>query len=91
MLFAIGKAAMGLYIGASNPGSAFGAAGALALILLWIYYTSFVLLVGAEFTQIWARRYGSGIAADDEMLEPAHPAAESREPAPRSGVTDETA
>lgn len=85
-LFAIGKAAIGLYIGASDPGSAFGAAGALALILLWIYYTSLILLVGAEFTQIWATRYGAGIRPDD-AADDVHPLAQERPPAPRSGVT----
>ena len=85
-LFTVGKAAIGFYVGTSDPGSAFGAAGALALLLLWIYYTSLILLVGAEFTQIWASRYGQGIAPDGTALGPAHPAATAREPAPRSGV-----
>ena len=85
VLFALGKAAIGLYIGTSDPGSAFGAAGALALILLWIYYTSLILLIGAEFTQVWATRYGAGITPDDAP--DLHPLAEAREPAPRSGVT----
>ena len=87
LLFAIGREAIGFYVGTSDPGSAFGAAGALALLLLWIYYTTLIVLVGAEFTQVWATRYGQGIAPDGTALGPAHPVAVEREPAPRSGVT----
>jgi membrane protein len=61
LLFTIGKFALGLYLGRSNPGEAFGAAGALALMLVWIYYTSMILFLGAEFTQVWADRRGQGI------------------------------
>jgi membrane protein len=62
LLFVIGKFLIGFYLGRSNPGDAFGAAGSLALIMVWIYYSSMILLYGAEFTQIWADRRGSGIA-----------------------------
>ena len=61
LLFTIGKFALGLYLGRSNPGEAFGAAGALALMLVWIYYTSMIVFLGAEFTQAWANRRGQGI------------------------------
>jgi membrane protein len=61
LLFTIGKFALGLYLGRSNPGEAFGAAGSLALLLVWIYYSSMIVLFGAEFTQAWAIRKGSGI------------------------------
>lgn len=60
-LFVVGKVLIGFYIGRSNPGSMFGAAGSLVLVLLWIYYSSMMLLLGAEFTQVWARRYGKRI------------------------------
>ncbi|HYC33895.1 MAG TPA: YihY/virulence factor BrkB family protein, partial [Gemmatimonadales bacterium] len=63
-LFTVGKFALGLYLGRSNPGQAFGAAGALALMLVWIYYTSMILLLGAEFTQVWADRRGQGITPE---------------------------
>jgi membrane protein len=60
-LFTVGKFLIGFYLGRSNPGEAFGAAGSLALMLVWIYYSSMILLFGAEFTQTWAEQRGKGI------------------------------
>ena len=57
-LFVIGKIVIGWYIGRSDPGSAFGAAGALAVILVFVYYASMIVLLGAEFTEVWARTHG---------------------------------
>jgi membrane protein len=65
LLFVIGKYLLGLYLGRSNPGEAFGAAGSLAVMFVWIYYSSMILLFGAEFTQAWADRRGRGIAPED--------------------------
>jgi membrane protein len=59
MLFVVGKFAIGLYLGRSAPGDAFGAASALAVILVWIYYAGMIVLLGAEFTQAWAERRGA--------------------------------
>jgi len=64
VLFVGGKFALGLYLGRSNPGEAFGAAGALALMLVWIYYSSMIVLLGAEFTQVWAEHRGKGITPE---------------------------
>lgn len=61
LLFMVGKSLIGFYLGKSNPGEAFGAAGSLAVLLVWIYYSSMILLFGAEFTQTWAERRGRGI------------------------------
>ncbi len=61
ILFVLGKFGIGLYLGQSDPGSAYGAAGSLAIVLIWIYFSSMMLLLGAEFTQVWARRYGKRI------------------------------
>jgi membrane protein len=55
VLFVIGKFAIGFYLGKSNPGEAYGAAGSLAVLLLWVYYSSLIVLFGAEFTETWAR------------------------------------
>jgi len=64
ILFTIGKWAIGFYLGRSNPGSAFGAAGALAVLLVWIYYSAMVVLLGAEFTQVRAQRRGAGVRGE---------------------------
>jgi membrane protein len=61
VLFVVGKFLIGFYLGQSNPGQAYGAAGSLAVLLLWIYYSSLILLFGAEFTETWAIRRGEGI------------------------------
>src|SRR5918999_672702 len=61
LFFVLGKFLIGLYIGQSDPGSAFGAAGTLAVILIWIYYASHIVLFGAEFTQAWTEKFGGGI------------------------------
>jgi len=59
VLFVIGKFVIGFYLGRSAPGDAFGAASALAVILVWIYYGGMIVLFGAEFTQAWAGRDGA--------------------------------
>ena len=66
VLFVIGKFLLGYYIGHSHLGSAFGAAGSLAIILVWIYYSAMIFFLGAEFTQSWAERRGRGIRPDGE-------------------------
>jgi membrane protein len=60
-LFVLGKWALGLYLGRADPGSAYGAAGSLAVVLIWVYYTSMIVLFGAEFTRVWAEHYGGGV------------------------------
>ena len=61
LLFTLGKLLIGAYLGRTNPGSVYGVAGSLAIVLLWVYYTSMVVLLGAEFTRLWAQRFGRGI------------------------------
>lgn len=61
LLFTVGKSLVGFYLGKSDPGSAYGAAGSLAVILVWMYYASAILLLGAEFTQAWVRTDGREI------------------------------
>jgi membrane protein len=60
-LFSIGKILIGMYLGSSGVTSPYGAAGSLITILLWVYYSSLIFFLGAEFTQVYAREYGSGI------------------------------
>ena len=59
VLFTIGKIGIGLYLGRSSLGSAYGAAGSLLVLLAWVYYSSQILFLGAEFTQVYANQYGS--------------------------------
>jgi membrane protein len=64
VLFEIGKFLLGWYLGRESVASPFGAAGSLILVLLWVYYTSVIVLTGAEFTQQYARASGSRVRAE---------------------------
>jgi membrane protein len=59
LLFTIGKFLIGLYLGKSDIGSAFGAAGSLVIVMVWVYYSAQIFLLGAEFTWVYAHEYGS--------------------------------
>ena len=59
LLFTVGKFLIGLYIGKSSVASSYGAAGSLVIILVWVYYSAQIFLLGAEFTQVYARSFGS--------------------------------
>ncbi len=61
ILFTLGKFLLGLYLARSTVSSAYGAAGSLVVILLWVYYSAQIIFFGAEFTQVYAERYGSRI------------------------------
>jgi len=61
LLFTVGKLLIGLYLGNSTIGSSYGAAGSFVVLLVWIYYSAQILLLGAEFTQVYARRRGSRV------------------------------
>ncbi len=63
LLFTLGRVGLSLYLSNSAPASAYGAAGSFVLILLWVYYSAQIILLGAEFTQVFARRYGSRIVS----------------------------
>jgi len=64
ILFLIGKWALGIYLGSGTAASAYGAASSLITLLLWIYYSSQILLFGAEFTQVYARTCRANIKPD---------------------------
>ncbi|MBK4729372.1 YihY/virulence factor BrkB family protein [Oxynema sp. CENA135] len=68
LLFAVGKWAIGLYLGNSSVGSAYGAAGSFVVILLWVNYSAQILFFGAEFTQVYANRYGSRIVPNRHAI-----------------------
>jgi membrane protein len=91
LLFHIGKLLIGIYLGKASVGSAFGAAGSLAVLLVWIYYTSQIMLLGAEFTRVYADRFGSrvqpaenavAVPAGRERSAAAHDLEEGRPPRP---------
>jgi membrane protein len=58
-LFSVGKFAIGLYLGNSAIASSYGAAGSVILVLIWVYYSAQIFLLGAEFTKVYAHRFGS--------------------------------
>ena len=68
ILFAIGKWALGLYLGSGSAASAYGAASSLITLLLWVYYSSQILLFGAEFTQVYACQAGRGVEPDEHAI-----------------------
>lgn len=74
-MFHVGKIAIGVYLGHATVASTFGAAGSLAVLLVWVYYTAQIVLYGAELTRLIAERYGAGVRPDREA-EPAPRAAE---------------
>jgi len=59
LLFTIGKSLIGIYLGRAGVTSVYGAAGSLVLVLLWVYYSAQLLFLGAEFTEVYSRRFGS--------------------------------
>lgn len=97
LLFSIGKTAIGIYLGNSAVASSFGAAGSLILLLLWVYYSAQILFFGAEFTQVYANKYGSKIVPQDEKETPQPESKGAREvrprpaqPAPAAGLERES-
>jgi membrane protein len=79
----LGKFLLGLYLGRSSVTSAYGAAGSLVIVLLWVYYSAQILFFGAKFTQLYASQYsshlepapGTGTVLLEEVVsEPSHPA-----------------
>lgn len=68
LLFALGKYAISFYLAHSSTASSYGAAGSLVVMLVWIYYSAQILLLGAEFTQVYAHRYGKEIRPADNAV-----------------------
>lgn len=65
VLFTLGKIGLGVYLSYGSTASAYGAAGSLAALLIWIYYSSQIMFIGAEFTQVMANRFGGGIVPNE--------------------------
>lgn len=82
VLFSVGKLLLALYIGKSSFSSSFGAAGSLVALVVWVYYSSQIVFLGAEFTQAWARHFGGRIRPTENAVSISPPASQSRGPAP---------
>jgi len=67
-LFTLGKLLLGLYLGSAGVSSAYGAAGSIVALVVWVYYSAQIVLVGAEFTRVYARHSGSVILPDDKAV-----------------------
>ena len=67
-LFSTGKFFIGLYLGRMAIGSTYGAAGSFVVLLIWIYYSALISFFGAEFTQVYARRYGTRIQPESHAV-----------------------
>jgi membrane protein len=68
VLFTIGKILIGLYLGRSSVASAFGAAGSLVIVLVWIYYSAQILFLGAELTKAYVRRHAPAVIPTAEAV-----------------------
>jgi membrane protein len=68
LLFTIGKFALGLYLGRASVASPYGAAGSVIVLVIWVYYAAEILFMGAEFTQVYARRHGAEIEPSDQAV-----------------------
>ena len=68
LLFTIGKLAIGIYIGKARIGSGYGVAGSIVILITWVYYSAQIMFFGAEFTHVWARRYGSHALPEKDAL-----------------------
>lgn len=72
LLFTVAKIALGLYFGKSDPTSAYGAAGSIVLIMLWVSYAGLILFFGAEFTRIYSKAAGTKTAYAGRQLQTQH-------------------
>lgn len=90
LLFNVGKLLIGLYLGHASVGSTYGAAGSLLVFLVWVYYSAQILFFGAEFTQVYARRYGSHITPSDDAV-PVTEEARGKEGIPRTDAVEQAA
>ena len=83
LLFTVGKFLIGLYIGRSTIASSYGAAGSAIVVLLWIYYSAVIFLLGAEFTKVYARQHGSRAAPPEPSTAHPEPSTAPKPAAPR--------
>jgi len=70
LLFTIGKQLIGLYLGKASFGSTYGAAGSLVIVIVWVYYSAQLFFLGAEFTKVYTRRFGSQFSGNLQPIPP---------------------
>ena len=68
LLFTLGKFAIGLYLGSSNLGNVYGAAGSTMILMIWIYYSSAILYIGAVFTKVYSNKFGTRIRPSEHSV-----------------------
>jgi len=68
VFFTLGKLAVGYYLGSSNIATIYGAAGSVMIVMVWVYYSSIILYLGAEFTKVYAKLYGGKIFPNDYAI-----------------------
>jgi membrane protein len=68
LLFTLGKFLLGLYLGRASVASPYGAAGSIVVLVIWVYYAAQILFMGAEFTQVYARRHGSQFEPTEQAV-----------------------
>jgi membrane protein len=90
LLFTLGKAALGWYLGRPGTTSTYGAAGSFVALLLWVYYSAQILFFGAEFTQVYAKAYGSQIEPAENAI-PVTEEARAQQGIPRREQVKQTA
>ncbi len=90
LLFVLGKYLLGLYLVHSGIGSTYGAAGSFVVLLVWVYYSSQILYFGAEFTKVYANKFGSRIVPA-ENAKPATSEARAKQGFPRKKGSEEAA
>jgi len=76
VFFTLGKTAIGVYLGRASVGSAYGAAGSMVVLLVWVYYSALIMFFGAEFTHAWATRHG-GVTPQPHAIPGAAPQTKS--------------
>jgi membrane protein len=87
LLFNIGKLLIGIYLGNSQIATAYGVAGSLVILLIWVYYSAQIFFLGAEFTQVYAKQHGSRIEPKEfaeSATEKPHIEHETAEPPPKT-------
>ena len=68
ILFTLGKYAIGLYLGNSNLSNVYGAAGSTMILMIWIYYSSAILYIGAVFTKVYSNKFGAKIRPSEHSV-----------------------